>query len=139
VVLGLLSFMLEDDITAGSITTTDAVKRDHAKSSRAFNSKDKIFQKLFPDLCDGGDAAAPRASVVKVSPAPPDISAEPPAAPSAEERAGSEGVLKGLGAVQYNGRRVRCTLWDAEVGRFSVVLLDDNELIRVKPVNIVWD
>lgn len=39
VILGLLSFMTQDDITAGSIKTTDQEKKALAKTSWAFNAK----------------------------------------------------------------------------------------------------
>ncbi|CAM6002497.1 unnamed protein product, partial [Sphagnum balticum] len=45
---GLLSFMLEDTQTYGSIHTSDAVKRALAKQSIAFNLRNDTFCKLFP-------------------------------------------------------------------------------------------
>lgn len=47
VVIGLLSFMLTDEITVGGIVTPDEEKIRLAKASRLFNSKNKIAQELF--------------------------------------------------------------------------------------------
>ena len=45
---GLISFMMENTPTVGSIETSEQVKRQLAKSSLAYNMKDPIFVKLFP-------------------------------------------------------------------------------------------
>jgi len=55
VLVGLLSFMVEDEITAGSIKTTDAEKIALAESSLATNMKDPLFRLLFPMLCVDDD------------------------------------------------------------------------------------
>lgn len=52
ILLGLLSFMVETDITAGSIVTTDAEKVQFAEKSLAFNKQNELFRTLFPMLCD---------------------------------------------------------------------------------------
>ncbi|EGD73446.1 ubiquitin-conjugating enzyme E2 J2 [Salpingoeca rosetta] len=52
VLKGLLSFMLEDTPTAGSITTTTAEKRALAKRSLVFNLKDQLFCDLFPETAE---------------------------------------------------------------------------------------
>ena len=50
ILMGLLSFMLEEGPTYGSISTSDSVKRKFACESLAYNCKNKIFCELFPDL-----------------------------------------------------------------------------------------
>jgi ubiquitin-conjugating enzyme E2 J2 len=49
---GLLSFMLENTATVGSIDTSDDTKRSFAAKSLAFNLKDPIFVTLFPHMRD---------------------------------------------------------------------------------------
>ncbi|CAE6440732.1 unnamed protein product [Rhizoctonia solani] len=48
---GLLSFMLSDEMTTGSVTSTDAEKRDFALRSHEWNRKQKRFRDAFPDYC----------------------------------------------------------------------------------------
>eukprot|EP00042_Codosiga_hollandica_P022836 m.86845 g.86845 ORF g.86845 m.86845 type:complete len:224 (-) comp50951_c0_seq3:101-772(-) len=48
---GLLSFMLEDASTVGSIITSVEEKHFWARESLAFNLRDEKFQELFPELC----------------------------------------------------------------------------------------
>mmetsp|Transcript_44545 Transcript_44545/g.109366 ORF Transcript_44545/g.109366 Transcript_44545/m.109366 type:complete len:204 (-) Transcript_44545:35-646(-) len=50
ILVGLLSFMLESEITAGSITTSAAEKRTLAAKSLDYNAKNADFRKLFPYL-----------------------------------------------------------------------------------------
>ncbi|KAH3745369.1 Ubiquitinconjugating enzyme subfamily protein [Pelomyxa schiedti] len=50
ILTGLLSFMLEDTPTAGSMDSTQTEKIQFAQDSLVFNSKDKIFKMLFPHL-----------------------------------------------------------------------------------------
>ncbi|KAK9767374.1 Ubiquitin-conjugating enzyme E2 6 [Basidiobolus ranarum] len=48
---GLLSFMVGDEETTGSVRTTDAVKRAFASKSHAYNYNNSKFRDVFPDLC----------------------------------------------------------------------------------------
>ncbi|CAE6426188.1 unnamed protein product [Rhizoctonia solani] len=48
---GLLSFMLSDEMTTGSVTSTDTEKRDFALRSHEWNRKQKRFRDAFPDYC----------------------------------------------------------------------------------------
>ncbi|CAE6521039.1 unnamed protein product [Rhizoctonia solani] len=48
---GLLSFMLSDEMTTGSVTSTDTEKRDFAIRSHEWNRKQKRFRDAFPDYC----------------------------------------------------------------------------------------
>eukprot|EP00123_Amoebidium_parasiticum_P002107 comp13349_c0_seq1/m.8793 comp13349_c0_seq1/g.8793 ORF comp13349_c0_seq1/g.8793 comp13349_c0_seq1/m.8793 type:complete len:241 (-) comp13349_c0_seq1:326-1048(-) len=50
ILIGLLSFMLENTPTTGSIETSDAKKRELARSSVQFNLANPKFVKLFPEL-----------------------------------------------------------------------------------------
>ncbi|KAI8906436.1 ubiquitin-conjugating enzyme/RWD-like protein [Gorgonomyces haynaldii] len=50
ILTGLLSFMLEDTPTTGSVETTLSEKRLLAKKSKAWNRTQKTFHLVFPDL-----------------------------------------------------------------------------------------
>jgi len=52
VLMGLLSFMLEDVPTYGHVVTSDAYKKKAAQESLAFNCQNKIFCELFPELVE---------------------------------------------------------------------------------------
>lgn len=59
VLVGLLSFMLEDASTVGSITTSTETKRELAAQSLAHNATHSAkFRKLFPKLAQRGLAEA---------------------------------------------------------------------------------
>ncbi|ODV91052.1 hypothetical protein CANCADRAFT_13864, partial [Tortispora caseinolytica NRRL Y-17796] len=49
ILTGLLSFMTSGEQTLGSITTTDAQKREFAKKSHEYNIKDAKFRTEFPE------------------------------------------------------------------------------------------
>lgn len=44
--------MLSDEITTGSVRTTDAEKRDFASKSHQWNIKNPKFKTIFPEYCD---------------------------------------------------------------------------------------
>jgi len=48
---GILSFMLSDEITTGSVTSTEAEKRVFAANSHAWNIGQSRFKEAFPDYC----------------------------------------------------------------------------------------
>ncbi|VDN15329.1 unnamed protein product [Dibothriocephalus latus] len=50
ILTGLLSFMLENTPTMGSINTSNAAKKVFARESGEFNLKNELFVELFPDL-----------------------------------------------------------------------------------------
>ena len=50
ILTGLLSFMLEDTATTGSIETNIQTKRMHAQQSFVFNQKNPKFRDVFPEL-----------------------------------------------------------------------------------------
>jgi hypothetical protein len=47
---GLLSFMLSDEMTTGSINTSDADKRTYAAQSHWWNIQQRKFREAFPDV-----------------------------------------------------------------------------------------
>ena len=50
VLVGLVSFMMENSSTLGSKTTSDDVKRQLALQSGSYNLKDPTFCELFPNI-----------------------------------------------------------------------------------------
>ena len=52
ILTGLLSFMLENNSTYGSIITTKREKQILARKSLAYNLNDSQFCELFPDIAD---------------------------------------------------------------------------------------
>jgi len=51
ILTGLLSFMLSDEITTGSVNTTDADKRAWARKSHSWNLQQRKFKEAFPEYC----------------------------------------------------------------------------------------
>ncbi|KAI3839890.1 hypothetical protein MKX03_025155 [Papaver bracteatum] len=52
ILTGLLSFMMDNSPTTGSVSTTAAEKQRLAKASLAFNCKSPVFRKMFPDYIE---------------------------------------------------------------------------------------
>ncbi|TYI59725.1 hypothetical protein E1A91_D10G057500v1 [Gossypium mustelinum] len=52
ILTGLLSFMMDNSPTTGSVNTTAAEKQRLAKTSLSFNCKNPTFRKLFPEYVD---------------------------------------------------------------------------------------
>jgi ubiquitin-conjugating enzyme E2 J2 len=52
ILTGLLSFMMDNSPTTGSVTTTVDEKQRLAKSSLAFNYKNATFRKMFPEYVE---------------------------------------------------------------------------------------
>lgn len=52
ILTGLLSFMVGDESTAGSIESSEATKIEFAKQSKAFNLRNYMFVQHFPDLVE---------------------------------------------------------------------------------------
>ncbi|KAJ2492447.1 Ubiquitin-conjugating enzyme E2 6 [Coemansia sp. RSA 2050] len=48
---GMLSFMVEEEVTTGGIRTSNADRKALARKSHAFNLANKQFCEVFPDLC----------------------------------------------------------------------------------------
>ncbi|KAN0121071.1 Ubiquitin-conjugating enzyme/RWD-like protein [Russula decolorans] len=51
ILTGLVSFMLSDEMTTGSVTTLDADKRVYASRSHAWNLQQRRFKEAFPEYC----------------------------------------------------------------------------------------
>jgi ubiquitin-conjugating enzyme E2 J2 len=51
ILTGLLSFMLSDEITTGSVNTTDTDKRAWARKSHPWNIQQRKFKEAFPEYC----------------------------------------------------------------------------------------
>lgn len=51
ILTGLLSFMLSDEMTTGSVTSSDAHKRAFAARSHAWNLTQSRFREAFPEYC----------------------------------------------------------------------------------------
>ncbi|KAH7546989.1 ubiquitin-conjugating enzyme E2 34 [Ziziphus jujuba] len=52
ILTGLLSFMMDNSPTTGSVNTTTAEKQRLAKASLAFNCKNATFRKMFPEYVE---------------------------------------------------------------------------------------
>ncbi|KAF9072373.1 ubiquitin-conjugating enzyme/RWD-like protein [Rhodocollybia butyracea] len=50
ILTGLLSFMLSDEMTTGSVTSSDAQKRQFASKSHAWNLTQPKFKEAFPEV-----------------------------------------------------------------------------------------
>ncbi|EPQ56697.1 UBC-like protein [Gloeophyllum trabeum ATCC 11539] len=51
ILTGLLSFMLSDELTTGSVTSSDSDKRAYAARSHAWNLSQRKFREAFPEFC----------------------------------------------------------------------------------------
>lgn len=51
ILTGLLSFMLSDEMTTGSVNSSDTHKRTLASKSHSFNISQARFREAFPDYC----------------------------------------------------------------------------------------
>ncbi|KAJ6621522.1 UBC-like protein [Mycena sp. CBHHK59/15] len=115
ILTGLLSFMLSDEMTTGSVTSGDAHKRAFAARSHAWNIAQPRFREAFPDYCGpqirdlpnmgeqrGASPPSPAPSPPQslfVIPPPPSTAADKPAGatshlnPNATDAAGWAGAL----------------------------------------------
>ncbi|CAI5984349.1 unnamed protein product [Closterium sp. NIES-65] len=92
ILTGLLSFMSDDAVTAGSIVASEADRRKLARLSMPNNCRSPVFRKLFPDLVDSYTASLASAAEA----------AEGADSASRAQGDGAEGRGKGAG----KGRRV---------------------------------
>jgi ubiquitin-conjugating enzyme E2 J2 len=67
---GLLSFMVGDENTTGSVHTSDADKRWLASRSKAYNRSHALFCQVFPELCEPSSTETEPATSPS-SPSPP--------------------------------------------------------------------
>ncbi|TFY80585.1 hypothetical protein EWM64_g3428 [Hericium alpestre] len=51
ILTGLVSFMMSDEMTTGSVTTSDADKRAYALRSHTWNLESRRFKEAFPEYC----------------------------------------------------------------------------------------
>jgi len=51
ILTGLVSFMLSDEMTTGSVTTSDTEKKVYASRSHAWNLQQRRFRDAFPEYC----------------------------------------------------------------------------------------
>ncbi|KAH9967434.1 ubiquitin-conjugating enzyme E2 6 [Russula dissimulans] len=51
ILTGLVSFMLSDEMTTGSVTTSDTDKRVYASRSHTWNLQHRRFREAFPEYC----------------------------------------------------------------------------------------
>ncbi|GAB2222175.1 hypothetical protein Drorol1_Dr00013378 [Drosera rotundifolia] len=112
---GLLSFMMDNSPTAGSVTTTASEKQRLAKTSLAFNCKNATFRKMFPEYVEKyNEQQLSEQAEAAMSPAP--AQEADPAAPKAD------GVGNGL---EENGNKVEAPVQRRNNGRqsFSVWML----------------
>ncbi|KAI8929274.1 ubiquitin-conjugating enzyme/RWD-like protein [Entophlyctis helioformis] len=92
ILTGLLSFMLEDQATTGSITTTLHEKRLFAKKSHVWNMSHYKFKDVFPDLCKKTEEALAVAAAASAT------GSSPPTSPTAAGSATSSTTSVRVGA-----------------------------------------
>ncbi|KAJ6465225.1 UBC-like protein [Mycena vitilis] len=78
ILTGILSFMLSDEMTTGSVKSTEAEKRVFAARSHAWNITQSRFKAAFPDHCSAGMRDLPNMGERERS---PDVAASPSASP----------------------------------------------------------
>ncbi|KAK7687661.1 hypothetical protein QCA50_008876 [Cerrena zonata] len=145
ILTGLLSFMLSDEMTTGSVTTSDADKRAYAVRSHAWNLEQRRFKEAFPDYCtpaprdvpnmaqkELGSSSKPPPQQQTATPVPARITSSTPIpTPVIRTSSGNGPLTSGSGAVTPTGdsTRAAATGWTAmirqmvwEKWRWGVVL-----------------
>ncbi|KAH9612994.1 hypothetical protein KSS87_012586 [Heliosperma pusillum] len=100
ILTGLLSFMVDNSPTTGSVTTTVEEKQRLAKASLAFNCKNPTFKKLFPEYVEKYKQQLAEQTKTESSPAP---AQEDTSLPNSEGIDGNK--PKDLGNAGVQGRR----------------------------------
>ncbi|KAG0149577.1 hypothetical protein CROQUDRAFT_669105 [Cronartium quercuum f. sp. fusiforme G11] len=86
ILTGLLSFMVGDEMTTGSVRSSDADRRIYAKRSHAYNILQPKFRALFPEYLDPNQAVdLPN---MGDTPPKPASDVQPPPVPSTTESTG---------------------------------------------------
>ncbi|KAI0825726.1 ubiquitin-conjugating enzyme/RWD-like protein [Irpex lacteus] len=80
ILTGLLSFMLSDEMTTGSVTTSDAEKRAYAARSHMWNIEQRRFKEAFPEYCT--PAAKDLPNMGQKERGTPTLPPQPPTTPS---------------------------------------------------------
>ncbi|TDL23815.1 UBC-like protein [Rickenella mellea] len=91
ILTGLLSFMLADEMTTGSVTTSLADKRAYAARSHAWNLTQKRFREAFPDHCATVMKDLPNMAQKERGITPAQSSTSSPASPSSADTRSSPG------------------------------------------------
>ncbi|KAF8951902.1 ubiquitin-conjugating enzyme/RWD-like protein [Flammula alnicola] len=76
ILTGLLSFMLSDEMTTGSVTSSDAHKRAFAARSHSWNITQPRFKEAFPEYCSPMMRTLP--NMGEKERGKPDVPAHPP-------------------------------------------------------------
>ncbi|KAI0917934.1 hypothetical protein AcW1_006928 [Taiwanofungus camphoratus] len=135
ILTGLLSFMLSDEMTTGSVTTTDADKRAYAARSHGWNVSQRKFKEAFPDFCAaalrdlpnmgakerGASSTASSGSAVTTAPVKMPPMSTPPSSPNpaivdathtnVPQRSGAEAVTPSNGSANAHGNAKGAAGW----------------------------
>ncbi|KAH6916424.1 ubiquitin-conjugating enzyme E2 6 [Coprinopsis sp. MPI-PUGE-AT-0042] len=103
ILTGLLSFMLSDEMTTGSVTSSDTHKRAFAARSHAWNLTQNRFKDAFPEYCTPEPKDVPNMPVIAPKPgsttsAPPIPTPTPVVAPVRPANEHPLGNINGNGA-----------------------------------------
>lgn len=130
--IGLLSFMCTDEMTAGSVMATPRERRLLAAKSHAFNISQRRFAQLFPDYMGPMPRDLPnmsRPASVAANPAPPQVQPEtPPAHPTAPDAA-ARAPVPAAPEPQWSVRHVAISAFVVLTGLFAVKLV---EMLKAK-------
>uniref|UniRef100_A0A7C9CIW0 E2 ubiquitin-conjugating enzyme n=2 Tax=Opuntia streptacantha TaxID=393608 RepID=A0A7C9CIW0_OPUST len=115
ILTGLLSFMLDNSPTTGSVTTTAAEKQRLAKASLDFNCKNATFRKMFPEYVEKHNQQVAEQAQSEVSSLP--SQEEESRRPNSERVVNNNNVqenvgrAEGRGQVGINNRRQSMPTW----------------------------
>ncbi|KAF5360074.1 hypothetical protein D9758_007554 [Tetrapyrgos nigripes] len=104
ILTGLLSFMLSDEMTTGSVTSSDSHKRVFAARSHEWNLKQARFREAFPDYCTPSPRDLPNMGEASSSKTTdPKSFLLPPVPPLPSSATGKQPLGLGLGSISTNG------------------------------------
>jgi hypothetical protein len=121
---GLLSFWLTDDITQGSIKTTDAEKYALAEASHAFNARSTVFQQLFKGKLNAKPTTTAAAATTTTAAETSSTANAPTAAAAAAAADGSGGDDEAASKVvashkQMGNKLFKTQEWAAALDEYS--------------------